>query len=39
MSQKTGQRRQHTAAEKVSILRSHLLEGRPVSDVSASSSG
>ena len=33
MSQKTSQRRQHTAAEKVSILRSHLLGGRPVSDL------
>jgi len=33
VSQKTSQRRQHTAAEKVSILRSHLREGRPVSDV------
>lgn len=33
MSPKTSPRRQHTAAEKVSILRSHLLEGRPVSDV------
>jgi transposase len=33
MSPKTSQRRQHSAAEKVAILRSHLLEGRPVSDV------
>ena len=26
-------RRQYTAAQKVAILREHLLEGRPVSDV------
>jgi len=33
MSQKTNRRRQYTASQKVAILRSHLLEGRPVSDV------
>jgi transposase-like protein len=33
MSSKPRQRRQYTASQKIAILREHLLEGRPISDV------
>lgn len=33
MSKAVKQRRQYTGSEKVAILRQHLVEGRPVSDV------
>ncbi len=33
MSSKSKQRRQYSASQKVAILREHLLENRPVSDV------
>ena len=33
MSRSTSPRRQHTAPQKISILRKHLLEGHPVSEV------
>lgn len=33
MSQKPSPRRRHTAPQKISILRQHLLEGRPVSEI------
>ncbi len=33
MSSKSKKRRQYAASEKVAILREHLLEGHPVSDV------
>lgn len=33
MSEKCRSRRKFTAPEKIAILREHLLEGRPVSDV------
>jgi len=33
MSPKSTPRRQYTASQKVGILREHLLEGRPVSDI------
>ena len=33
MSKTSRQRRHHTGPQKVAILRQHLLEGRPVSDI------
>ena len=33
MSSKSKQRRQYSASQKIAILREHLLENRPVSDV------
>lgn len=32
-NQRTGTRRQYSASEKVAILREHLLEERPISDI------